>query len=100
MPKLSANLSFLFPELPFLDRFAAAAATGFRAVEFAFAYDHPEARVAAAAKAAGVEGVLMNPPPGDWEAGEGGLAAVAGAGGGILGGPRPAGALARGAGGP
>jgi hydroxypyruvate isomerase len=78
MPKLSANLSFLFPELPFLDRFAAAAAAGFRAVEFAFAYEHPKEQVAAAAKAAGVEVVLMNLPPGDWEAGERGLAALAG----------------------
>jgi 2-dehydrotetronate isomerase len=78
MPKLAANLSFLFPELSFLDRFAAAAAAGFKAVEFAFAYEHPAADVAAAAAAAGVETVLMNLPPGDWEAGDRGLAALAG----------------------
>jgi hydroxypyruvate isomerase len=78
MPKLSANLSFLFPELPFLDRFAAAKAAGFSAVEFAFAYEHPADQVARAAKAAGVEVVLMNLPPGDWEAGERGLSALAG----------------------
>ena len=78
MPKLSANLSFLFPELPFLERFQAAASAGFKAVEFAFAYDHPAASVAAAAKSAAVEVVLMNLPPGDWDAGERGLAAVAG----------------------
>jgi len=78
MPKLSANLSFLFPELPFLDRFAAARAAGFSAVEFAFAYEHPADQVAAAAKAAGVEVVLMNLPPGDWDAGERGLGALAG----------------------
>jgi 2-dehydrotetronate isomerase len=78
MPKLSANLSFLFPDLPFIDRFGAAADAGFKAVEFAFAYEHPEAAVAAAASAAGVEVVLMNLPPGDWHAGERGLAAVSG----------------------
>ncbi len=78
MPTLSANLSFLFPELPFLARFGAAAEAGFRAVEFAFAYEHPEAAVAAAASAAGVEVVLLNLPPGDWSAGERGLAAVSG----------------------
>jgi 2-dehydrotetronate isomerase len=78
MTKLSANLSFLFPERPFLDRFQAAAAAGFRAVEFAFGYDYPEQEIAAAARAAGVEVVLMNLPPGHWEAGERGLAAVPG----------------------
>jgi hydroxypyruvate isomerase len=78
MPKFSANLSFLFPDLPFLDRFAAARAAGFSAVEFAFAYDHPADQVAAAAKAAGVEVVLMNLPPGDWDAGERGLGALEG----------------------
>lgn len=78
MPKFSANLSFLFPDLPFLERFRAASAAGFRAVEFAFAYDHPPQDVAAAARAAGVEVVLMNMPPGDWSGGERGLAAVAG----------------------
>ncbi len=44
MPRLSANLSFLFNEVPFLDRFGEAARAGFRAVEFAFAYDVPRAR--------------------------------------------------------
>ena len=78
MPKLSANLSFLFPDIPFLERFAAAKAAGFSAVEFAFAYEHPVDQVAAAAKAAGVEVVLMNLPPGDWDAGERGLGALAG----------------------
>lgn len=78
MLKFAANLSFLFPERPFLDRFAAAAAAGFKAVEFAFAYEHPEAEVAAAAANAGVQVVLMNLPPGDWAAGERGLAALPG----------------------
>jgi hydroxypyruvate isomerase len=78
MPRFAANLSFLFPEMGFLDRFAAARAAGFKAVEFAFAYEHPAAEIAAAAAAANVEIVLMNLPPGDWGAGERGLAAVAG----------------------
>lgn len=78
MLNFAANLSFLFPERPFLDRFAAAAAAGFKAVEFAFAYEHPESDVAAAAAAAGVRVVLMNLPPGDWAAGERGLAALQG----------------------
>jgi len=78
MPNLSANLSFLFPDRPFLERFRAAAAAGFRAVEFAFAYDHDPADVAKAARSAGVEVVLMNLPPGDWEAGERGLASLPG----------------------
>jgi hydroxypyruvate isomerase len=78
MLKFAANLSFLFPERPFLERFAAAAAAGFKAVEFAFAYEHPEADIAAAAARAGVQVVLMNLPPGDWAAGERGLAALPG----------------------
>jgi hydroxypyruvate isomerase len=78
MTKLSANLSFLFPERPFLARFQAAAEAGFTAVEFAFGYDYSEQEIAAAARSAGVEVVLMNLPPGDWGAGERGFAAVAG----------------------
>jgi hydroxypyruvate isomerase len=78
MPRFAANLSFLFPDLPFHERFAAAATAGFAAVEFAFAYDWPAADTARAAKAAGVEIVLINLPPGDWAAGERGLGALAG----------------------
>jgi 2-dehydrotetronate isomerase len=78
MTKLSANLSFLFVERPFLDRFQAAAAAGFRAVEFAFGYDYPELEIASAAREAGLEIVLMNLPPGNWAAGDRGLAAVPG----------------------
>lgn len=78
MPRFAANLSWLFTELPFRDRFAAAADAGFRAVEFLFPYDHPADAVAGWARAAGVEVVLFNMPAGDWAAGERGLAALPG----------------------
>lgn len=78
MPRFAANLSFLFNEHEFLDRFDAAARAGFRAVEFLFAYDFSPEEVARAKADAGVEIVLFNMPPGDWEAGERGLAAVPG----------------------
>jgi hydroxypyruvate isomerase len=76
MPRLSANLSFLFNELPFLDRFGAAARAGFRAVEFAFAYDVAPAGIAARLAEHGLECVLINAPPGDLDAGERGLASL------------------------
>jgi len=76
MPRFAANLSFLFQELPFLDRFAAAASAGFRAVEFMFPYDHPPAAVAQRLTAAGLENNLFNLYPGDWSAGERGLACL------------------------
>lgn len=78
MPQFSANLSYLFTELPFLDRFAAAADAGFKAVEFAFAYDHPIDELRARVEASGVQVVLMNAPPGDFAAGERGLASLPG----------------------
>ena len=55
MPRLAANLSMLFTEHPFLDRFEAAAAAGFGAVEFLFPYEHPAGEIAARRIAAGVE---------------------------------------------
>lgn len=64
MLRFAANLSMLYPELSFLDRFQAAAQDGFKAVEFMFAYDWPAQDIAQAAKAAGVEVVLLNAPPG------------------------------------
>ena len=76
MVRLAANLSLMFTELPFLDRFAAAADAGFRGVEFMFPYEVPAAAVAERAKAAGVEVVLFNLPPGDWAAGERGIAVL------------------------
>ncbi|MEM1130454.1 MAG: 2-oxo-tetronate isomerase [Pseudomonadota bacterium] len=78
MPKFCANLSMLFNEHPFLDRFEAAARAGFRAVEFLFPYDYEATEVRDALKAAGLEMALFNAPPGDWEAGERGMAAIPG----------------------
>jgi hydroxypyruvate isomerase len=78
MPKLAANLSWLFTEMPFLDRFEAAAAAGFRAVEFLQPYEFPPAEIAARLRRHGLEHVLFNLPPGDASKGERGLAAVPG----------------------
>ncbi len=76
MPKFAANLSMLFGEAPFLDRFAAAGAAGFKGVEFLFPYAFPVDEVASAKKGAGLTQALFNMPPGDWGAGERGLAAL------------------------
>ena len=78
MPQLSANLSFLFTEVPFLERFGAARRAGFRAVEFAFAYDHPADAIAARAFEHDLQCVLINAPPGDLGRGERGIAALPG----------------------
>ena len=78
MPRFAANLTWLFTELPFLDRFAAAADAGFRAVEFLFPYDHAPELLAKRLEAAGLEQVLFNLWPGDWEAGERGFGALPG----------------------
>ncbi|BCP53643.1 hydroxypyruvate isomerase [Kaistia sp. 32K] len=78
MPRFAANLSMMFNEWSFLDRFAAAADAGFKAVEFLFPYDFSPDDVAARLKAAGLEQALFNLPPGDWAAGERGIAALPG----------------------
>ena len=78
MPRFAANISTLFTEYSFVDRITAAADCGFEAVECQFPYDTPAKDVAAALRAAGVEMVLVNAPPGDRDAGDRGLAAVAG----------------------
>jgi hydroxypyruvate isomerase len=78
MPKLAANVSMLFPELPFLARFDAAARAGFRAVEYQYPYEWGAAEVAAAAREARVEVVLHNMPPGDAARGERGTASLPG----------------------
>lgn len=74
MPKFAANLSLLFNELPFLDRFEAAAAAGFEAVEFLFPYEFDADDIRARLKANGLRQVLFNLPAGNWAAGERGLA--------------------------
>jgi hydroxypyruvate isomerase len=79
MPRFAANLSMMFDEVPFLDRFAAAARAGFEAVEFLFPYDQDPAAIRAALDANRLTLALHNTPPGDWAAGERGYAAVPGA---------------------
>jgi hydroxypyruvate isomerase len=76
VPQLAANLSMLFTELNFLDRFAAAADAGFRAVEFMFPYEETPDAIAARAAACGLDVVLFNCPAGDWAGGERGIAAL------------------------
>ena len=78
MPRFAANLSMLYPECNFLDRFAAAAADGFEAVEYLFPYDYAPALLADMLRAHGLVQVLFNAPPGDWAAGERGLACLPG----------------------
>ncbi len=78
MPKFAANLSMMFNEVPFPERFGAAAAAGFKAVEFLFPYDYPPQEVASWLRQHDLKNVLFNLPPGDWAAGERGLAALPG----------------------
>lgn len=78
MPKFSANLSFLFQELPFLERLEAAARAGFRAVEYMAPYPYDAREIAAALKSNGLTQALFNLPAGDWDRGERGLACLPG----------------------
>ncbi len=78
MPRFAANLSMMFTEWPFLDRFDAAAQAGFKAVEYLFPYDHPADQVGERLHRAGLTQALFNLPPGDWAAGERGMAAIPG----------------------
>ncbi|CAM5764876.1 2-oxo-tetronate isomerase [Bosea minatitlanensis] len=78
MPRFAANLSMMFNEWEFLDRFRAASEAGFEAVEFLFPYDHAPEQVGLALAGAGLEQALFNLPPGDWAAGERGIAALPG----------------------
>lgn len=78
MPKLAANLSMMFTEVSFLDRFAAAADAGFQAVECLFPYGHPPEEVAGRLVQNHLALALFNLPPGDWDGGERGLAALPG----------------------
>ena len=76
MPRFAANLSMMFTEVPFLDRFDAAAQAGFTAVEFLFPYEHPAEAIGERLKRNGLTQALFNLPPGDWNAGEKGFAAL------------------------
>lgn len=78
MPRFAANLHYLFAELPFLERFAAAAAAGFPGVEFQVPYGHAPEVLAAQLRAHGLTMALFDAPVGDWAAGDRGLAAVPG----------------------
>ncbi|RZL01124.1 MAG: hydroxypyruvate isomerase [Rubrivivax sp.] len=76
--KFAANLSWLYTDLPFLDRFQAAAQDGFWGVECLFPHEHPESEIQARLRDLGLDLVLFNARPGDWAAGERGLASLAG----------------------
>jgi 2-dehydrotetronate isomerase len=76
MPRFAANLTMMFNEVPFLDRFEAAARAGFTAVEFLFPYAHPAEEIGGRLRANGLTQALFNLPPGNWEAGEKGFAAL------------------------
>jgi hydroxypyruvate isomerase len=78
MPQFAANLSMLYPEHAFLDRFEAAARDGFKAVEYLFPYAFPAQEIAARLQDHDLQQVLFNAPPGDWDAGERGLACLPG----------------------
>ena len=74
MPKFAANLTMLFGEQPFLDRFAAAKAAGFSGVEYLFPYDFDKAELREQLHQHGLTQVLHNLPAGNWAAGERGIA--------------------------
>jgi len=78
MPKFAANLSMMFTEVPFMARFAAAAAAGFTAVEYLFPYAFDAQDIAATLRHHKLQNVLFNLPPGDWSQGERGIAALPG----------------------
>jgi hydroxypyruvate isomerase len=78
MPRFAANLSMMYGEHAFLDRFAAAAKDGFDAVEYLFPYEFPATEIARRLAEHGLQQALFNAPPGDWAAGERGLACLAG----------------------
>lgn len=78
MPKFAANLHYLFTEVPFLDRFEAAARAGFKGVEFQVPYEHPPKELAARLREHDLKMVLFDAPMGNWDRGDRGLAAVPG----------------------
>jgi hydroxypyruvate isomerase len=76
MPRFAANLTMLFTEVPFLDRFERAARAGFQAVEFLFPYAHPAEEIRRRLDEHRLALVLHNLPAGDWDAGERGIACL------------------------
>lgn len=76
MPRFAANLTMMFTEVPFLDRFARASAAGFTAVEFLFPYQYAASEIRARLDQHGLALVLHNLPAGDWDAGERGIACL------------------------
>lgn len=78
MPNFSANLHYLFTEVPFMDRFEAAARAGFRAVEFQVPYDYAAGELRDRLRQNNLQMVLFDAPMGDWARGDRGLAAVPG----------------------
>jgi hydroxypyruvate isomerase len=78
MPRFDANLTMLFNEVDFLDRFEAAARAGFQGVEYLFPYGYPKAQLAERLAANGLTQVLHNLPAGDWARGERGIACLPG----------------------
>jgi len=78
LPKFAANLSMMFNEVPFLDRFSAAAEAGFHGVEYLFPYDYPAETVAELLDRHSLENVLFNLPPGNWAGGERGTTCLPG----------------------
>ena len=74
MPKFAANLTMLYNEVDFLDRFAAAARDGFAGVEFLFPYAYDKNQLAELAQKSKLQVILFNMPPGDWNAGDRGVA--------------------------
>jgi hydroxypyruvate isomerase len=78
MPRFAANLSMLYPEHAFLDRFAAAARDGFQGVEYLFPYEFDPKELAARLRAHGLQQVLFNAFPGNWDGGDRGMACLPG----------------------
>ena len=76
MPRFAANISLLYNEHAFLDRFAAAASDGFQGVECLFPYAFAAQDLAQRLRDNGLQQVLINAPPGNWEAGERGIACL------------------------
>ena len=78
MPRFAANLTMMYPEHGFLDRFAAAARDGFKGVEFLFPYEHAAGELRTRLDDNGLTLALFNAPPGDWSKGERGIASLPG----------------------